>query len=129
MTLRGACMHSMELDLRHLDVLPKLPRDWQQWHQPGEGKEDLPLPTARLSGSALWRRNVVYVYVSDHHFSVEQHALFNKMQEKGHPWLQRVMLVSQDDTAAWHTRAGMFIKRQGLTVLADRLGVQGTSQQ
>eukprot|EP00243_Klebsormidium_subtile_P000145 TRINITY_DN10231_c0_g6_i1.p1 TRINITY_DN10231_c0_g6~~TRINITY_DN10231_c0_g6_i1.p1 ORF type:complete len:862 (+),score=122.26 TRINITY_DN10231_c0_g6_i1:277-2586(+) len=72
-------------------------------------------------GSESWTSNVIYIYVSDRRFSQRQLDLLRKVEEKGHPWLRRLIIVSKESQNSWYSRIGALGRAATLRRMSEKL--------
>ena len=101
-------MHS---DSEGMHRLPKLQDAWQKWH---DGSKEYPLPEVSPSSEqwddSILEHRVIFAYAIDGPFDKVQGELQQQLLARGHPWMQRVLMLSQRKHAMWQTYVGPLLR-------------------
>ncbi|BDA44297.1 hypothetical protein COCOBI_05-4810 [Coccomyxa sp. Obi] len=116
-TLRGI-LWEMHKDLYGSFCLPQLSETWAAWPAKGNDKE-LPAeqPAKAAWDSSRWEGRVIYAFVSDRVFSSVQQEVREQLIERGHPYIERLLIASRTDAKAWYSRSGALVRGIRLGVL------------
>ena len=108
---------TMCLDLKGSHRLLGLQGSWATWH---DGKSDsMPAgsPSTEQWDEADWRQRFIYAYVSDRLFSSAQASVRSELMSRGHPWMERVLVLCKGEQSAWYGRTGALLRTLRLAVL------------
>ncbi|GAQ91329.1 hypothetical protein KFL_007660030 [Klebsormidium nitens] len=88
------------------------------------GKESELRPADRFPDQDFgsdWTCNMIYSFVCDRRFSRRQLNLLKEVERRGHPWLQRLLIVSREDQDSWYSRIGALRRSATLHWLSEKM--------
>ena len=111
-TVRGI-LRAMRSDLKDSHSLPTLHDEWLAWQNRESACDEFPesSPSDEDWDEAAWDQRVIYGYVScDKLFTEQQEEIRKELMLRKHPWMRRVLIVSHNEQACWHSRTGALLR-------------------
>ena len=112
-----AIFQTMHLDVKGTHRLLELQGSWATWHESKRDKMPACSPSAQQWDETDWRQRFIYAYVSDRLFSSAQASVRSDLIDRGHPWMERVMILCKGEQKAWYGRTGSLLRTMRLAVL------------